>query len=383
MKILGGNQVVFYASHDGGIEDQLADCLEQLEEYMDENQIYPGSFIRHNIFVNINSKEQYNKMKPKLEFMAKRRFPLPMIINIIAQKPAEGDIALESTHIHSNNWNCIFKEMKYGSCQLLKKGDQEVVLGSIQVDKFPDMQTNAEKAFEQMEKLLSKCSLTYSDIVKQWSYIERMMDDDMMIQRYQVFNDVRTRYYDDDFKEIGYPASTEVGILTGGIIIEFLAVKNRNKKSKTIINPVQKATSEYSSSVLAKEGVYDKLTPTTPKLERARSLSIDRQTMVFISGTSSIIGERITAKGNVKEQTDIVIEHFNKIKSTANLKNAGIDNNSEGTYTLIKAYVNDYKNFKDVYNVLSKVFKDVPLVMTQTDLPRKNILVEIEAEILL
>jgi hypothetical protein len=52
MKILGGNQVVFYSSRTGSYDVQLSDCLEQLEEYMDENQIYSGSFIRHNIFID-------------------------------------------------------------------------------------------------------------------------------------------------------------------------------------------------------------------------------------------------------------------------------------------------------------------------------------------
>lgn len=383
MKILGGNQVVFYATHGGDLEDQLSDCLEQLEIYMNENQIYPGSLIRHNIFINISENKQYLAIKPKLELIAKRRFPLPLIINIIAQKPAEGDLALESTHINSNEWNCLFKETKYGSCQIVKKNDQEVVLGSVQVDKFPDMQHNAEQAFEQMEKLLSKCNLSLSALVKQWSYIERMMDEDIMHQRYQAFNDVRTKYFDHDFDGIGYPASTEVGTLTGGIQIEFLAVKNRTKTSKKIDNPAQKPTSDYSQNILKGDGLYEKNAPTTPKLERARSLNIDGKTMVFISGTSSIIGERLTAVGDAKEQAIVILENFKKINGLKNLIEAGFKTEKVGDFTLIKAYVNNVENFNEVYEILIQSFNDIPFLMVQADLPRKKILVELEAEMML
>ena len=383
MKILGGNQVVFYTTQKGNLEVKLTDCLEQLEVYMDKHQIYPGSFIRHNIFLNITDQGTYDAIKPKLAIIAKRRFPLPMLVNVIPLTPAEGELALESTYIKSTSWNCLFKESKYGSCQLMKKDKVNVVIGSVQVHKYPDMQKNAEKAFEQMEGLLDKCGLGMGDLVKQWSYIEHLLDEDILTQRYQTFNDVRTRYYDIDFSESGYPASTEVGIHTGGIIIEFLAVNDRDKRSLKINNPRQKAPHEYSQEVLATEGAYIKSTPTTPKLERARSLSIDNKTMVFISGTSSIIGERITAGGDVKEQTVVALENIKKISSLQNLGEAGIQTSEKGTFTLIKAYVNSKLYFEDVYDLLSKTFVDIPLVLVQTDLPRKDILVELEVELML
>lgn len=383
MKILGGNQIIFYAAKKGNLEVQLTDCLEQLEEYMNEHQIYPGSFIRHNIFINVFDQASYTILKPKLESMAKRRFPLPMLVNVIAQAPAEGDLALESTHIQSTLWNCLYKESKYGSCQLLKKDKNLVVIGSVQVNHYPDMQNNAEKAFEQVEELLDKCGLVMGDLVKQWSYIEHLLDDDLLVQRYQTFNDVRTRYFDDDFAVTGYPASTEVGMATGGIIIEFLAVNNRIKKSVKINNPVQKAPHEYSSDVLASEGAYNKANPTTPKLERARSLSIDKRTMVFISGTSSIIGERLTASGDAREQTVVALENIKKITETTNLNEVGLQVLNPEIFTLIKAYVNQQVNIDEIYTLLTSTFSEVPLVLVKTDLPRKGILVELEAELMI
>lgn len=381
MKILGGNQVIFYASKAGNYEVQLNDCLEQLEEYMDENQIYPGSFIRHNIFVEVTDKMLFEKSKARLETVAKRRFPLPMLVNIIPQKPAEGQVALESTHIQSTKWNCMFKEVKGGSCQHMVNGKTEAVLGSVKFNKLKDFQGSVEKAFETMEILLAKCNLGFDSLLKQWSYIEQMYENELNVQRYQIFNDVRTKYYLNDFENIGFPASTEIGVSDGGILIEFFAVKGAPEISTSIKNPIQKSPHEYSSKVLAERGTFDQNNPTTPKVERAKYLKLKDKSMMFVSATAAIVGERVTSAGDVKEQTVVVLENFKRILANENLTENGISDAGEGKYTLVKAYVRNASDFKAVHSVLDPFFKKVPMVMVQADLPRKEMLVELEAEI--
>jgi enamine deaminase RidA (YjgF/YER057c/UK114 family) len=246
------------------------------------------------------------------------------------------------------------------------------------------MQSSAEQAFEQIEQLLDQCGLSMGDVVKQWNYLERMLEKDFSVQRYQIFNDVRTRYYDQDFEGRGYPASTETGMLTGGLIIEFLAVKGRNERSLTVNNPIQKAPYEYSSDVLAGEGAYNKTGPTTPKLERARSLTIDQRSMLFISGTSSIIGERLTAGGDVAEQTVTIIETIKKLLERKNLEAAGLKPAADAPkLSLLKIYVAKAADFDQVYHVIEAFMGKAPTLMVQATLPRKEILVEIEAEMLI
>ncbi|MDA3928989.1 MAG: RidA family protein [Prolixibacteraceae bacterium] len=380
MKILGGNQVVFYSSRTGSYDVQLSDCLEQLEEYMDENQIYSGSFIRHNIFI-----DPYESSidKSKLISIAKRRFPMPLIINVIPHAPAEGQVALESTHVKSTQWNCLFKEEKNGSCQHIVDGKSEVVVGAVQVEKAMDFQASVEKAFSSVESLLVKCNMNFENIVKQWNYIGRMFDNELNVQHYQIFNDIRTKYYENDFEKTGYPASTEIGVHSDGILIEFFAVKNAGEVSKLVNNPIQKAPHEYSSKVLSKRGVLNLTQPTTPKVERARYFEFDQQKMIFISATAAIAGERVTHAGDVKEQTVIVVENLKRIVSDANLSAVGIEKSGDIKYTLVKAYVQNKSDFNNVYSVLEPYFANIPLLLVQADLPRKDILVELEAEVLL
>ncbi|MFA9388728.1 MAG: hypothetical protein ACERKD_02910 [Prolixibacteraceae bacterium] len=382
MKILGGNQVVFYASCPGNLEIQLTDCLEQLEEYMDEKQIYPGSFIRHNLFVRVDNWAAFEKSIPGLEKMAKRRFPLPMIINIIPIAPAMGDVALESTHIQSTAWNCLFKEDQYGSCQHLKHGKNEAVIGSVKVNLGSNLLQNVEQAFETMDILLAKCGMGFQNLVKQWNYIERMLEDDLGIQRYQIFNDIRTKYYDTDFEGIGFPASTEIGLSNGGILIEFFAIKGRDKFCKPLSNPLQKAPHEYSAEVLSERGMNTKILPTTPKVERAQFLTLNQQSMIFVTATPAVVGERTTFKANVKEQLGFILENYKKLLTKANLEKAGIVGLGAGKYSLVKVYVRNEADFPTIQNVLVSFFPDVSLVLVQADLPRKDFLLEIEAEII-
>lgn len=381
MKILGGNQVVFYSSKSGSYQVQLEDCLVQLEDYMDEYQIYPGSFIRHNIFVDFDGYEKIQAEKERLEVIAKRRFPMPLIINVIPQKPAEGKVALETTHIKSTQWNCLFKEIKGGACQHIVSPKDEIVIGAIQIDKPRDFQLSVEKAFEGMDKLLSQCNMSFNNVVKQWSYIERMYDSEFKVERYQIFNDLRTKYYEDYFNETGYPASTEVGISSGGIIIEFMAIKNVEGQSKLLNNPVQKAPYEYSLDVLSERGIFDRSRPTTPKVERARYMTLSEHSMAFISATPAVVGERVMAIGDVNEQAIVIIENLKKLTKISNLSDAGISSVVAGKYSLVKAYVQNTKDFDSVYDTLEGYFGEIPMVLVQAELPRKDILVEVEAEL--
>lgn len=382
MKILGGNQVVFYPLKTGSYEVQLADCLEQLEEYMDEFQIYPGSFIRHNIFVKVTDWAAFNKLKPKLEHIAKRRFPLPMLVNFIMAAPVHGLIALESTHVQSTLWNCLYKEEINGACQHMKHGKTEVVLGSVKVNNASELFKNAEVAFQTIDLLLSKCGMGFQNIVKQWNYLERMLEEDLGLQRYQIFNDLRTRFYDDDFVGIGYPASTEIGTSHGGVVIEFFAVKNREKLVRPIENPLQRAPHEYSADVLPEKGAFSKAMPTTPKVERAQYLALNKQAMVFVSSTAAMVGERVISVGNVKEQAAYIIEIFKKMLAEQHLVNSGIETAKSGRYSLLKAYVKHASDFEKVVQIIESNFSRLPILVIQAELPRKEMLVEMETEML-
>ena len=72
-----------------------------------------------------------------------------------------------------------------------------------------------EYAFETMSRILKQEAMTFSDIVRQWNYIEQIVStrklNEGLFQNYQVFNDVRSKFYSQTPFEHGFPAATGIG----------------------------------------------------------------------------------------------------------------------------------------------------------------------------
>ena len=87
---------------------------------------------------------------------------------------------------------------------------------------------SSERAFKIAMRILEEEGLSIHHIIRQWNYIEniaRVKGIEKEHQNYQVFNDVRSRYYDKGTFENGYPAATGIGMTTGGVIIGFIALE--------------------------------------------------------------------------------------------------------------------------------------------------------------
>ena len=76
----------------------------------------------------------------------------------------------------------------------------------------------------------AKAEMVGADYNQQWNYIENIVgtftdsESEVVKQNYQQFNDVRSQYYGrSDFSQ-GYPAATGIGMNTGGVVIDFIAL---------------------------------------------------------------------------------------------------------------------------------------------------------------
>lgn len=148
-------------------------------------------------------------------------------------------------------------------------------------------------AFESMNQILVNEGISYSDVIRQWNYIEKIVDSTNNNQHYQIFNDVRSLYYDKDIFKFGYPAATGIGMELGGIIIDFIALKKNEQTSIIPIkSPVQTDTHQYSEVVLASIDLPISKIKTTPKFERAKVIANQDHAIMFISGTAAIKGEK-------------------------------------------------------------------------------------------
>jgi hypothetical protein len=228
--------------------------------------------------------------------------------------------------------------------------------------------------------LLSETGFSLGDIIRQWNYIEGILQYDGPHQHYQIFNEIRTKFYGDLFKEKGYPAGTGIGIKRGGIIIEYITISNSETKTIPINNPRQVPAYQYSQDVL--EGQSINKVKATPKFERGRYLSVLDKEMLFISGTAAISGEHVIYPVNSSLQTLYTIDTIDELISKENLNKKGI-RAGKPIFDYLRIYMKDRNDFLRIQEVCQKRYGDVPCVWIQADICRNELLVEIEGYIYL
>jgi len=235
-----------------------------------------------------------------------------------------------------------------------------------------------------LHRVLKKETLSFSDIVRQWNYIEDITgfttSNEGKMQNYQLFNDIRTLYYNTvDFSN-GYPAATGIGTNTGGIVIDFTAASPcKSNRILPLSNPRQVDAHKYSQKVLIGKGFEDIKKKGSPKFERAKVFTTQDSGQVYISGTAAILRQKTEAGKNAREQTRITLENISKLISADNLKANGININTGSKLCYIRVYVKNEADIPDVKKICRAHLGEVPSLYLVSDICRKELLVEIEA----
>ncbi len=230
----------------------------------------------------------------------------------------------------------------------------------------------AREAISAMEGILDAEGLEFGHIVRQWNYLEEMLDirgtscGDS--QGYQAFNDVRSVAYGRSTFPAGYPAATGIGQRVGGVTIEFVAVDPaKGVRVEPVSNPKQVDAHRYSEEVLVGAPSEDLPGTTSPKFERGKRVAAGGDEIVFVSGTASILGERTIAPGDVRAQTRTTIENIHEVLGGRAL-------------THLRAYVKRAEDIEAVREECRAAFGDIPALYVQADVCRDDLLVELEGE---
>jgi len=261
----------------------------------------------------------------------------------------------------------------------------QLFAGGISVEKLDKTYfVQSEGAYSLMKQILSNESMTFSDVIRQWNYIEGILsintETGREYQNYQVLNDVRALYYSKEKFEHGYPASTGIGMNAGGIILEFIAIKPENGVNIVPLkNPAQTDAYDYSQGVLVGNSSGQNSKKSSPKFERAKYIAINEKKTIYVSGTASIREEKTIGVNDVKQQTEVTINNIANLISKINLENSGISNNYEKiSFSFIRVYVKNISEIDAVKKICNSYYKDVPINYLVADICRDNLLVEIE-----
>lgn len=370
----------------GGFELEWHECFDQLK------MIVSGSarVFKLSVFVDATDKRMLNHYTKQiiddLHFGFGEKLPA---VTVLSQSPEEpykiaaeiGIVDTEGVKIQFKRHNGIFYSV------IENNGYREIWASGIGLNsKAVNTYNSAIEAFEEMRSLLVSEGLGFDHIVRQWNYVPQILDfendNEEKHQHYQVFNEVRNYYYNKYRTTKGFPAATGIGVANGSVSIDFCAVSSEKEiKAFSIQNPAQVNPYIYGQDVLEGSLVSGTVIKQAPQFERGKLLFAGNDSSLFISGTASIIGQNTIGIGDVAAQTEITIDHIEKISSIENLKfyapgliHAPLE------IVFLRVYIKHQSDFACVKDICNRRFGDIAITYVQSDICRNNLLVEIECE---
>lgn len=388
MNILKTSIFYFIPRQGSTLPEQLNDCLLQLEEQLTLKDLDLKNTLKQTIFLAVNHQEEYyEKTEISDRYIQQFYGPFMPATSIIAQAPENGkylaievcilDDLLQATEV-------VHKSLENVPYSVVQHSDfNEVYAAGLTEKRQDSFYEKAMGAFMLMEKILDFEDLAFSDVVRQWNYIEnitKIIKEGSERQHYQIFNDVRSSFYGKSEFINGYPSATGIGIETGGVVIDFVAVSPSPKLTiKPIKNPGQIDAFKYSEKVLVGKSLNESLKKTSPKFERGKVLQTLDAARIYVSGTAAILGENIVDKKNIEKQTLVTIENIKNLISLENLKSIGLHLNPENkSFSYIRTYIKSQKDIKAVKAICEKHFKSENFQYLVSDICREDLMVEIE-----
>jgi enamine deaminase RidA (YjgF/YER057c/UK114 family) len=370
-----------------GFSDQLDECLNEIKSYFENSTDY--QVIHQLFFVKSGSNREYVRQKEEIFSSLKNIYVHIPSTSVIAQLPDNGFLITVELMVlvdRTENLEISYRENNEIYYTVINTEDyRQIFAGGITIyEPDRDYSFQANEAYRLMSEILDREKMSFSDVVRQWNYIEDILGirtlTDKKYQNYQVLNDVRAQYYASERFKNGYPASTGIGMNAGGIILEFISIKPENGVNIVPLkNPGQIDAYNYSQGVLIGSSLIRQDMKSSPKFERAKYISINEKKTIYVSGTASIRDEKTIGENDVKKQTWVTIENIDNLISDINLKNAGIGNNYDKmSFSFIRVYVKNKSEIKVVKEICDSYYKNVPINYLVADICRDNLLVEIE-----
>jgi hypothetical protein len=363
--------------------DQVHSCIEQLAEYIDPKKDGRYFVSRQTFFISAKTREDYDQRSAIIrEELSKLCGQLHPATSIVAQSPdRDSEVVLElictkaeekKTITYKNAGGLPYTVVDHG-------GFKELHVAGLMGEPGESISISAEKAFEKGIAILRAEGLSIDHIIRQWNYIENIAivdEESGSHQNYQDFNDVRSRYYAQGTFRNGYPAATGIGMDTGGVIINFVALSESDQvKVRPIQNPGQIDAHQYSEKVLR----GDAPAKCTPKFERAKVISFNSSHYFYVSGTASILGEKTMHVGDVEKQTITTIENIYRLFAKENQELLGIYFDvSQIRFSHLRVYVKHQEDIPLVRKICDEKLNSSSSLFLESDVCREELLVEIE-----
>ena len=373
---------VFLPEAQGTVEGEWRQCLKKIKV-----EGLPGKRpVKLNVFIDVPDYESYQDITQIISNTLTDQFgDLCPAFNVTVHPPERPlKVAVEAAFIDTVSGS-ISGRTWHSIPYIIREtySTKEIWAGGLGAGLFHDNSRKAAAAaFDQMRSLLEVENMSFDNIIRQWNFIGNILDVNNEVQNYQIFNEVRSEYYNKYRKIHSYPAATGVGMKYGGVSLDFCAVKAKGSlKIIAIDNPDQIRPYDYSQQVLKGKPAAGKGINQPPQFERALYLADNNGSTLFVSGTASIIGQETIGIDDIEKQTIVTLGNISKLTNAERIGHlAGKPGNFIVTPGLLRVYIKNKDDFGKVKSICHENFPDVPSVYIEADICRDNLLVEIEAE---
>lgn len=348
-----------YTTHQDDFSVMVEDLLGQLpaDEIIFRLAFFgtPASneeYVSRRILLREKIRRYYGNHEPGLTYVSQPPLDAPLIMEVHSYVPDEND---HITFRHYCGTPYVLLKNLSGSF-LFAGGFQGDVINY-------GIEQQSTEVFRMMRQVMKKEGFPVNSIIRQWNYIEQITGYDGTDQHYQSFNNIRSDFYSRADWSNGYPAATGIGANLGGIVIDIDAAvfTDSDCYATPIDNKLQVAAHAYSEQVL--ELAREK--KTTPKFERAKSMTFEGRELIYISGTAAIRGEESLHGVGLEPQLHITMENIAELIGRASLR-------------MLRVYLKDRSFYEEAKTLLNAYELNIPISYMWADVCRDELLIEIE-----
>ena len=382
------NYKVLFPNNTGSFSEQIQSTIESLQTYaVDVNLLFVTVFV-----ASEDDADFFQKKKEAIALFKNHFDVLPLCV--LAQAPANNSLVALEVCSTNTSVVVVYKRWNEQMCYTIaSEGESRYLFSAglamdiLQFDHIPSLKIQSESAFSIMQSILSKEEFAMDQVVRQWNYIPRLVEEvdveGKTFQNYQIFNEIRQKYYSSYKNKSGYPAATGIGSSNGVVTISFIAVSDTLcERSYELSNPNQIDAYNYGQDVLIGHPLLE-LQKKTPLFERGKVMCESEQSTFFISGTASILGQETVHLGDVAGQTEQTIQNIASLLSPDASKKAAqsIDMNGSKEVAYLRVYIKDKSDFPIVQQICEKEYgANCCINYVEAEVCRTNLLVEIEGE---
>lgn len=240
-------------------------------------------------------------------------------------------------------------------------------------------------AFIQLREMIEAAGFSFENVIRTWLYQGDILGAEGIGLRYDGLNRARS----DFFKGISfgkglpfpeqsgtmYPGSTGIGTDDKDLVMSCIAF--RTAREDDLIVPLENS---LQTSAFQYGKAY---TPSSPKFCCGIAHITPETTLIFVSGTASILQSDTMHAGDVTAQTEQTIENIASLISHENLAAHRLSGAGASLSDIVyfRVYVKNRGDYSRVRAACEDRLGDLPAVYAVADICRTDLLVEIECTV--